>query len=95
MVSEVTSIEVVSDDVQLLVVLEGVEHVDYEGVVEAGEDEAFVHDRLDTLFLNEFYLGHFFQGVDLAVVSGDDFVDFTESASSDQILGPKQRINEV
>ena len=63
MVPQIASCDQVGDEIQILVVLEGVEHVDEEGMVELAEQLAFVHDAVDALLLHDDALGHLFDGV--------------------------------
>lgn len=51
MISQVGALEVIHDQVQTLLVLEGVFNVDDEGVADLGEDFPFIHDALHTVLL--------------------------------------------
>ena len=63
MVAEIATREEVHDEVQILLVLEGVAHIDQEGVFELREELALVHDGVDTSFLDDPGFGHLLHGV--------------------------------
>lgn len=46
MVSEVTAVDVIHDEVQIFPILKGIADVDEKGVSNSGEEGALVHDRV-------------------------------------------------
>ena len=62
-VTEVSAREQVHHQIQILAILEGVVHVDDEGILEHGENLAFVHDRFDAALGDDSCLGHLFHSV--------------------------------
>jgi hypothetical protein len=46
MISEVSAVDVIHDEVQILSILNGIADVDEKGVSNSGEESALVHDRV-------------------------------------------------
>ena len=62
MIPEVTTWEVVHDKVEVLTVLEGVVHVDNEGVLELCQDLSLIDHRLHTTLCDDSCLAHLLHG---------------------------------
>ena len=85
MITEVTTIEQVHDQEQVLSILEGVVHVYYEGVVQLCEDLALVHDRLYASFRYNSSLGHFLHRILLFAFLPLDLPHFPKASFADAV----------
>lgn len=82
MVSEVASVEIVHDEVEVLPILKGVDHVDQEGVTKFCQKLPLVEDRSYRFFANNFGFAHEFHGIDLLVSFVLDLPDFSKTSLS-------------
>lgn len=91
-VPQISSFHEIHDDVQVVVVLEGIHHVDDELVPESCQELSFVEDRVDTplgydstvrLFLHG--LRHFFHCIDTPRSSVLHFPHLTETSLPDHV----------
>ena len=58
MVSEVSAVDVIHDEVQILSILKRIADIDEKGVSNSGEESALVHDRVYWFFRYDFRLVH-------------------------------------
>ena len=89
MVPEVTTREQVHHQVEVLPVLEGVVHVDEEGVVlELGQDAPLAHHRLHAPLRQDAGLAHLLHGEHVGVLGSFvlDLPHFAEAALSDALF---------
>lgn len=86
-VSQVSAVDVVHDEVEILSVLEGVVHVDEEWVADPGEQVAFVHDRVDGLLHDDLGLVHLLHREDLLALLGLHLPHLAEAALADGVDG--------
>ena len=63
MIPQISTSNQVGDQVQVLIVLEGIKHVDEERMIELTEQFAFVHDAVHALLLHDDALRHLFDGI--------------------------------
>ena len=80
------------DEVEVILILEGVEHIDDEFMAEEGEELSLVEDRLYTAFCDYSEcirtvhgFGHFLHGVESVTVEVLDFPDFSKAAFADHV----------
>jgi hypothetical protein len=86
MVPEVSSIQQIHHQIQVLSVLESIVHIDQEGVVELGEYLSLVHNRLDTALGDDPGFRHLLHSVLLLGLLAVDLPDLPEAALSDAVL---------
>lgn len=84
-VSQVTPVDVLHQQIQVLPVLKGSDHVDDEGVLELGQQRALVHDRVDGLLLDDFGLVHLLHSQDFVCFFILDLPDFAEASFSNGV----------
>lgn len=86
MVPEISSAHVVHDEVEVVPILEGVEHINEEGVFELAEKLAFVHDGGDGFFGDDETFGHLLHGEGFFFLTRLDLPDFSESSLSNDVV---------
>lgn len=87
MVSQVSAVDVVHDEVKVLSVLEGVVHVDEEGMADPGQEVAFIHDRVDRLLHDDLGLIHLLHREDLLALLRLDLPYLPKAALADGVDG--------
>ena len=85
-VAEVSPVEVVDEEVEVLAVLEGGDHIDDMGVVQFAENIFFVEDGLDAFFGDDFGFVHDFKGEGFPGLFVDDFPDSAEASLPHNLL---------
>lgn len=86
MVTKITTRQKVHHQVQIISVLKGIVHVNDEGVVELGEDLAFIHNRLDTAFCEYACLGHLLHRVKLFALFLLNLPHFSKTTFTNAVL---------
>ena len=61
MVSEISTGQIVHDQVQILSILERIVHIDKKRIVQPGQDVSLIHDRFDATFGYDTCFAHLFQ----------------------------------
>lgn len=84
MISQISAVYVVHDEIDVLSVLKGIGHIDEKMVSNSSQKVSLVHYRADGLFEDDFGFVHFFHGEDLACFFGFDLPNFAESTFSDR-----------
>ena len=85
-VPKVASRHVVDDEVQVVSVFERVVHVDEERVLQLAEELLLIHDGVDAALGDYSRFRHLLHRKQLLLFSEDDFPNFAETASSNDML---------
>ena len=86
MISQVSSVQYVHNQVKVLSILESVVHVDNERVVQLSQDLSFVHNRLDATLCNDSGFGHLLHSVLLLGFLPVNLPNLTEASLTHAIL---------
>jgi hypothetical protein len=94
MISQVTSREVVHDQVNILSVLECVIHVHDERVIQLCEDLPFIHDTLKTALSQYSGLGHLLHSILLLCLFAFYLPNLAKTSLADAILVVKSTLTQ-
>ena len=85
-IPEVTPRHEVDDEVQIIPVFERVVHIDEEWVIQLAEELLLVHDGVNAALRDNSGFRHLLHRKKLLLFSEDDFPNFAETASSNDML---------
>lgn len=85
-ISQVSSIQNIHHEVQVLSVLESIVHIDYEGIVQLSENLSLVHDWLDASLCNNPCLRHLLHSVLLFSLLSLYLPDLSKASLSNAVV---------
>ena len=85
-VSEISSIQVINQQIQILPILEGANHIDNKLMIKFAQNILFIHYRIHTFLRDNFGLVHHFQSISFPSFFLIDFPDSAETTLPNNLL---------